>query len=214
PPTTHYRQTDVVRHALRRRRLMRGLLALSASHLAALADDDAAIKRGHRERSARFFPGFSAGCEEGRKRDSGAVAKEEEEEEATKAGGRIGLVLLQCARRTVGRPHTRCGRNQAGASGFFFPTAAHHGAPPRPSPVPALRPALRSLGDTAGAEDGANPAEPSAQATRFLQTHNHNSPLDAEPLNASSSSSALGSAKLETACRAMPRRRSSKSRRA
>lgn len=53
-------QVDVVAQALRLRWLMGGLLAISASHLAVLSDDET-IKRMHRKRSARFLQEFSAG---------------------------------------------------------------------------------------------------------------------------------------------------------
>ena len=91
---THYWQTDVVLQALRQRWLMYGLLAISACHLAALADD-AAIERFHRERSAQFFSEFSARWEETTKPDSGVVAFEAEEE-AKKAGWQI-RCMLRCA---------------------------------------------------------------------------------------------------------------------
>ena len=50
----YYWQTDVVLQALRRRWLMCGLLAISACHLVALADDPA-IERVNRERSVQFL---------------------------------------------------------------------------------------------------------------------------------------------------------------
>ncbi|KAK9242873.1 hypothetical protein V1506DRAFT_546202 [Lipomyces tetrasporus] len=93
-PATHYWQTDVVLQALRRRWLMCGLLAVSACHLAALADDTT-IERVHRERSAQLFSEFSAGWEEITKRDLAVVAAGVEEE-AKKAGGQI-RCMLRCA---------------------------------------------------------------------------------------------------------------------
>lgn len=93
-PATHYWQTDVVHQALRWRWLTCGLLAISACHLAALADDTT-IKRVHRERSAQFSSEFSAGWEEITKRDLGVEAAGLEEE-AKKAGGQI-RCILRCA---------------------------------------------------------------------------------------------------------------------
>jgi len=50
-------QKDVVAQALQSRWLMNGLLALSASHLAALSDNETTI-RTHQERSAQFYQDF------------------------------------------------------------------------------------------------------------------------------------------------------------
>ncbi|KAK9352943.1 hypothetical protein V1523DRAFT_412417 [Lipomyces doorenjongii] len=93
-PATHYWQTDVVLQALRRGWLMCGLLAISACHLAALADDTT-VEQVHRKRSAQFFSEFSAGWEETTKRDLGVVVAGVEEE-AKNAGGHIGC-MLRCA---------------------------------------------------------------------------------------------------------------------
>jgi len=93
-PATHYWQTDVVLQALRRRWLMCGLLAISACHLAALADDTS-IERVHRERSTQFFSDFSAGWEKASKLDLGVVAIGVEEE-VKKAGEQI-RCILRCA---------------------------------------------------------------------------------------------------------------------
>ena len=93
-PATHYWQTDAVLQALRRRWLMCGLLAISACHLAVLADD-ITIERVHRERSAQFLSEFSAGWEETTKRDLGVEAAGVEEE-GKKAGGQI-RCILRCA---------------------------------------------------------------------------------------------------------------------
>ena len=93
-PGTHYWQTDVVLQALHQRWLMCGLLAISACHLAALADDTT-IERVHRERSAQFFSRFSAGWEERTKPDLGVVVAVVEEG-AKKAGGQI-RSILRCA---------------------------------------------------------------------------------------------------------------------
>ncbi|KAF2250288.1 hypothetical protein BU26DRAFT_540122 [Trematosphaeria pertusa] len=62
-PATHYWQADVVLQALRRRWLMCGLLAISACHLVALAND-ATTARVHRERLEQFSSEFSIGWEE------------------------------------------------------------------------------------------------------------------------------------------------------
>ncbi|KAF2792357.1 hypothetical protein K505DRAFT_307755 [Melanomma pulvis-pyrius CBS 109.77] len=91
----HYWQTDVVLQALGQRWLMCGLLALSACHLAALADDTM-LERVHRERSAQFFSDFSAGWEE-TKHELGVVATRiDGDDEANKAGEHI-KGLLYCA---------------------------------------------------------------------------------------------------------------------
>ncbi|KAK9238613.1 hypothetical protein V1525DRAFT_100195 [Lipomyces kononenkoae] len=92
-PASHYWQSDVVLQALRQRWLMYGLLAISACHLAVLADD-AMNKQVHRKRSAQFFSEFSAGWEETTQRDLGAMAAGVEEE-AKKAGGQI-ICILRC----------------------------------------------------------------------------------------------------------------------
>ncbi|KAK9482167.1 hypothetical protein V1527DRAFT_522231 [Lipomyces starkeyi] len=93
-PATHYWQTDVVLQALRRRWLMCGLLAISACHLAALADDTT-IEQVHRKRSAQFFSEFTSGLEETTDHDLGVVVAGVEEE-AKKAGGQI-KCMLRCA---------------------------------------------------------------------------------------------------------------------
>ena len=73
---------------------MCGLLAISACHLVALADDTT-VERVHRERSAQFFSEFSAGWEETTKRELGVVAAGVEED-AKKAGGQL-RCMLRCA---------------------------------------------------------------------------------------------------------------------
>ena len=55
-----YWQTNVVAQALQLRWLMYGLLTISASHLAALSNEET-TKRLHQERSTRFFEEFSTG---------------------------------------------------------------------------------------------------------------------------------------------------------
>ncbi|KAI4160161.1 MAG: hypothetical protein LQ342_005950 [Letrouitia transgressa] len=56
----HYWQTHVLLRALQQRWLMCGLLAISAYHLVALADDTTS-KQIHRERGVHFYSEFSAG---------------------------------------------------------------------------------------------------------------------------------------------------------
>ncbi|KAL4867110.1 hypothetical protein BDV12DRAFT_210099 [Aspergillus spectabilis] len=58
----HYWQVTVVSLALRHKWLMHGLLAISACHMAALADDQK-IRRIHHKRATRFFTRFSNGLE-------------------------------------------------------------------------------------------------------------------------------------------------------
>lgn len=93
-PAAHYWQTDVVLLALRWRWLMCGLLAISACHLATLADG-ATIEWAHREQSAQFFAEFSAGWEETARHDM-SIEAAGVEEEVKKAGGRIRCILV-CA---------------------------------------------------------------------------------------------------------------------
>jgi hypothetical protein len=76
-PAKHW-QVDVVAHALEVHWLMCGLLAISASHLAALLDQDETIKRVHLERAARFLQEFSAGWEEVKRSSQVAAAPTEE----------------------------------------------------------------------------------------------------------------------------------------
>ena len=93
-PATYYWQTDVVLQALRRRWLMCGLLAISACHLAALADN-ATIELVHRERLGQFFSEFFDGWEETARCDLGMVAAEAKEE--TKKAGKQMWCILDCA---------------------------------------------------------------------------------------------------------------------
>lgn len=99
--TKHYWQTHVVLRALQRRWLMCGLLAISAHHLAALADDTT-TKRIHRERGVQFSSEFSAvsgqmtGCD----LDLEAA---EIEEEAKQTGEQI-RCLLRCAQWPLAEP--------------------------------------------------------------------------------------------------------------
>jgi hypothetical protein len=73
--TTNNRQVDVVEQALRVRWLMCGLLAISASHLAALSSDETTT-RVDRELSAQSLQDFSCGRGEVR-RDPGVAEVEE-----------------------------------------------------------------------------------------------------------------------------------------
>ena len=110
---THYWQTDVVLLALRRRWLMCGLLAISACHLAVLADDTT-IEEVHRERSAQFFSSFSSEWEEATMRDLGVMVAGVEEEEK-KVGAQMRCLLdralahptLRLCRMRIIYPHTR-----------------------------------------------------------------------------------------------------------
>ena len=77
-PAKHW-QVDVVAHALEAHWLMCGLLAISASHLAALSDqDETTAKRAHLERAARFLQGFSAGWGEVKRGSQAAAAPSKE----------------------------------------------------------------------------------------------------------------------------------------
>jgi hypothetical protein len=75
----HYWQVEVVFHALRRRSLMCGLLAISACHLAFLANETA-IKQVHCERSVELSSQFSADWEATTTCDSDALAAGVKEE--------------------------------------------------------------------------------------------------------------------------------------
>lgn len=99
--TKHYWQMHVVLRALRRRWLMCGLLAISAHHLAALADDTM-TKRFHRERGVQFSSEFSAGLGQTTGCDLGLEAAEIEEE-AKKTGEQI-RCLLRCAQWALAEP--------------------------------------------------------------------------------------------------------------
>ena len=90
----NYWQMHVVLRALRRRWLTCGLLAISAQHLAALADDTT-TKRTHRERGVQFSSEFSAGLGQTTGCDLGLEAAGIEEE-AKKIGEQI-RCLLRCA---------------------------------------------------------------------------------------------------------------------
>ena len=97
----HYWQMHVVLRALRRRWLMCGLLAISAQHLATLADDTM-TKRLHRERGAQFSTEFSIGLGQTTECDSDLEAAKIEEEEKN-AGEQI-RCLLRCAQWALAEP--------------------------------------------------------------------------------------------------------------
>ena len=97
----YYWQMHVVSQALRRRWLMCGLLAISAHHSAALADDTA-TKLVHRERGLQFSSEFSAGLEQTKGCGSGLEASEIAEE-AKKTGEQISC-LLHCAQWALAEP--------------------------------------------------------------------------------------------------------------
>ena len=86
----HYWQTDIVLQALKQRWLMCGLLAISACHLAALAEDSIA-KRMHCERSIRFSSEFFTGWDDTTKDDSVFVGLKEE---VNKTGKQISFILV------------------------------------------------------------------------------------------------------------------------
>jgi Orsellinic acid/F9775 biosynthesis cluster protein D len=87
-----YWQTDVVARALQLRWLMSGLLAISASHLSTISDDETE-KRAHLKRSTQFHQDFLTGWEEV-KRASGV-----DEAEEAKLGGQI-FCIQRCCRWT------------------------------------------------------------------------------------------------------------------
>ena len=97
----HYWQMHVVSQALRQRWLMCGLLAISAHHLATLADDTM-TKGLHRERGVQFSSEFSAGLEQTTGCDS-SLEPAEIEEEAKKTGEQI-RCLLHCAQWASAEP--------------------------------------------------------------------------------------------------------------
>jgi len=80
---------------------MCGLLAISACHLAVLADDTT-IEEVHRERSAQFFSSFSSEWEEATMRDLGVMVAGVEEEEK-KVGAQM-RCLLDCAHWALAEP--------------------------------------------------------------------------------------------------------------
>ena len=99
--TKDYWQTHVVLRALRRRWLMCGLLAISAHHLVAFADDTM-TKRIHHERGVQFSFEFSAGFGQTTGCDLG-LETAEIEEEAKKTGEQI-RCLLRCAQWALAEP--------------------------------------------------------------------------------------------------------------
>lgn len=97
----HYWQTHVILQALQRRWLMCGLLAISAHHLAALADDTT-TKRIHRERGAQFSSEFSVGMGQTTGCDLD-LEDAEIDEEARQTGEQI-RCLLRCAQWPLAEP--------------------------------------------------------------------------------------------------------------
>jgi hypothetical protein len=91
PGAEDYWQKTVVFRALHRRWLMSGLLALSACHLAATADNTK-TQQLHRQRAAQLHSSFLVGLED----DSTCDLDSSFDEEAKKAGGQIGCIL-DCA---------------------------------------------------------------------------------------------------------------------
>lgn len=92
--TAHYWQTDVVLRALQRRWLMCGLLAISAHHLATLADEPS-TKLVHRERGVQFSSEFCAGLRQTTECLPDVEAAEIEKE--VKQTGEQISCLLRCA---------------------------------------------------------------------------------------------------------------------
>lgn len=101
----HYWQMHVVLRALRRRWLMCGLLAISAHHLVALADDTT-TKLIHRKQAVQLSSEFSAGLRQTTVCDLGFEAAEIEEE-AKKTGEQI-KCLLDCAQWALAEPTSNC----------------------------------------------------------------------------------------------------------
>ena len=97
----HYWQTHIVLRALQRRWLMCGLLAISAHHLAALADDTT-TKRIHHERGMQFSSEFSAGLGQTTGCDLDLEATEIEEK--LKMTGEQIRCLLRCAQWSLAEP--------------------------------------------------------------------------------------------------------------
>jgi Orsellinic acid/F9775 biosynthesis cluster protein D len=144
---THYWQTDVVVQALGRRWLMCGLLAISACHLAVLAND-ATIERVHREQSAQFFLEFSNGWEEAANRDLSM----EVEEEVKKAGGQM-VCILRCAQW---------------ASAEYMLDQGIIPEPAAPSQLQSIMTTIRGFGIWSDDNDGQE--QTFAQASRILNT--------------------------------------------
>lgn len=89
--TTHYWQTDIVLQTLQHRWLICGLLALSASHLAALTDDTT-TERVHLDRSGQLYAEFKEGWSEAGKRNLGVISPKGDVD-AMEAGEQIDRVL-------------------------------------------------------------------------------------------------------------------------
>ncbi|KAH7350232.1 hypothetical protein BKA66DRAFT_431542 [Pyrenochaeta sp. MPI-SDFR-AT-0127] len=87
-PDSQYWQPKIVHHALQWRWLMCGVLAISAYHLAAYADDDT-VKKVHFDRAIELSSQFSVGCKD--------AVNDDLPREATQASKQI-MYILQCAR--------------------------------------------------------------------------------------------------------------------
>jgi hypothetical protein len=98
-PAKHW-QVDVVAQALEVHWLMCGLLAISASHLAALSDHDEMSKLGHLERAAQFRQEFSGGW--GEVKHGSQVAGAHPEEANMKTGAQMACIHRCC--RWVSEP--------------------------------------------------------------------------------------------------------------
>lgn len=90
-PASQYWQSNIVHQALRQRWLMCGLLAISAYHLAAYADDSV-IRQLHYDRSIELSAQFSAGCKN--------VINDDFLVEVQQAGKQI-MYILQCAHKVL-----------------------------------------------------------------------------------------------------------------
>ena len=99
--TIYHWQTHIVLQALRRRWLICGLLAISAHHLATLADDTT-TKRTHRDRGMQFSSEFSAGLRQTTESHLDIEAAEMENE-AQQTGEQISR-LLRCVEWPLAEP--------------------------------------------------------------------------------------------------------------
>jgi hypothetical protein len=92
-PASQYWQQDIVCVALRQRWLMCGLLAISAFHLAILAETDTS-RLAHRECSAHFYSEFVTEC--ARRRKEAPDLPDEQDQDIRIAEAYIGCIML-CA---------------------------------------------------------------------------------------------------------------------
>ncbi|KAK5947563.1 hypothetical protein PMZ80_001716 [Knufia obscura] len=95
-PAAHYWQIDAVHLALQRRTLMCGLLAISAYHLAVLAEETT-TSQVHHERSVQFCSEFFAGWEEATERKSAVGVRVAGVEKEANTAGRQIMCILRCA---------------------------------------------------------------------------------------------------------------------